>query len=274
MAKHDDNLWAVVLGASAGSGAAIAGALARNVRLHVFGVHRGNHPDQAAQVEAAVAGAQRRCHMRVFEAGTSEAASEGADELLRVAGPRSVRFLVHSIADASYGRFVSGAKDQFHSQQFHKTFDAMANSLVYWVQELLARDLLAPGARIVGLTNPMVDSNVNGWGMVSAAKSALETFIKYLALELGPTGHRVSLVKFGLVETRAIQMAFSEQEWAALKGRIEPLTPCDHLTTVEEVGELVSLLDGPCADWFHGATIDFTGGQAQSLLDLVFHPPR
>ena len=82
------------------------------------------------------------------------------------------------------------------------------------------------------------------------------------------------LVKFGLVETRAIQMAFSEQEWAALKGRIEPLTPCDHLTTVEEVGELVSLLDGPCADWFHGATIDFTGGQAQSLLDLVFHPPR
>ena len=39
--------WAVILGASTGSGAAIARAVARDPGLHVFGVHRGHFPDEA-----------------------------------------------------------------------------------------------------------------------------------------------------------------------------------------------------------------------------------
>lgn len=274
MTRTDNQRWAVVLGASLGSGGAISAALARDPGLDIFGVHRGNHVDEAAAVEAAVAAAGRRCHMRIGEGGTPEAARQGAAELLEVAGPRSVRFFVHSIADASYGQFTCGGDGQFHPRQFDKTFERMAHSFVYWTQELLAHDLLAPGARIIGLTNPMVDSNVDGWGMVAAAKAALTTYVKFLALELRHKGHRVMLIKFGLVETRAIRMAFGEAEWAALRARIEQLTPDGRLCDVEDVARLVSQLDGDCADWFHGTTIDFTGGQADSLLDKIFHPPK
>ena len=263
--------WAVVLGTSIGAGAAIAVELGR-AGLNIFGVHRGNHPDQAARLQARVEAAGRRCHMRVGEGGTDDAARDGAAELLEVAGPGSVRFFVHSIADASYGHFACGDERQFHARQFRKTFERMAHSFVYWTQELLARELLADGARIIGLTNPMVDSNVDGWGMIAAAKAALTTYMKFLALELRHQGHRVMLIKFGLVETRAIQMAFGEQEWVALRQRIEQLTPAGRLCHIEDVARFITLLDGECADWFHGTTIDFTGGQADSLLDLVFNP--
>ncbi|MEZ4433961.1 MAG: hypothetical protein R3F65_16265 [bacterium] len=52
--------------------------------------------------------------------------------------------MVHSIANASYGRFASLDRAQFHHKQFEKTFDSMAHSFVYWTQALLSRELLAP----------------------------------------------------------------------------------------------------------------------------------
>ncbi len=263
--------WAVVLGASTGTGAAISCALARNAHLDIFGVHRGNHPAGATRVEADINNVDQRCHMRIADAGTPDGASAGADELLRTAGPKSVKMFVHSIADASYGQFTAGQKDQLHPKQIAKTFDRMAHSLVYWVQEMLARDLFADGARIIGLTNQIMNSVINGWGLVAAAKVALKTYIKMLAFELGPKGYRVMLVQFGLVETQAIRMAFSDRDWENVKKAIARHTPVRRICTVEEVGNFVSLLSGDTADWFSGTTIDFAGGQIHSLPDAIFN---
>ena len=271
MTRRHDNEWGIVLGASTGAGAAIASALARDSGLHVLGFHRGNHPEDAAAVQTAVEAAGRRCVMRVGEAGTAASATAAAEELAELVGPGRVRVLVHSIADASYGRFTSHDGKHLHPKQFAKTFERMAHSFVYWTQALLDHDLLAPGARIVGLTNPIVDSDVVGWGLVSAAKAALETYVRLLAAELGPRGYCVLLVKFGLVETRAIRMAFTDDEWARVKADISRATPARRLCTVDEVGALVAALTGPLGEWFNGATVDYTGAQVRSLLDRVFN---
>ena len=84
----------------------------------------------------------------------------GADDILNIAGKKSVHLFVHSIANASLGRFVSGESDQLVPRQFQKTFESMAHSFVYWTQEMVARDLLAPGARLLGLTMRDVDGKV------------------------------------------------------------------------------------------------------------------
>ncbi len=267
---HCEKRWAVVLGASSGTGAAVTCALAERAHLDVFGVHRGNHPDEAEHVIQDVERADQRCHMRIANAGTPEGAVQGVAELLDVAGPKSVKIFVHSIADASYGRFSSCSEDQLHPKQIEKTFDRMAHSFIYWVQEMRARDVLADGARIIGLTNPMVDSDVNGWGLVAAAKSALATYVRMLGLELGPLGYRVALLKFGLVETQAIKMAFSDNEWRRLKDVVCELSPLGRLCTVEEIGAFVADLLGEGGEWFNGGTIDYTGAQVQSLLNYIF----
>src|SRR5207253_3045559 len=104
--------WALVLGASSGTGAAIAVEMARSRGLNVFGVHRGRYLEQAEQVEREVAATGRRIVMHRGDAGTPDGAAQGAEALLALAGPRSVKLFVHSIASGSLGRFVSGEKDQ------------------------------------------------------------------------------------------------------------------------------------------------------------------
>ena len=266
--------WAVILGVSAGTGAAVARAVAVDPGLHVFGAHRGHHPVEAAAVERDVAAAGRRAVIWVADAGTAEGAGHGAEALLAAAGPRSVRLFVHSIANASLGRLASGEKDQVVARQIHKTFDSMAHSFLYWTQELLARDLLAPGARILGLTNPLDASILHNCGLVAASKAALEVYVRHLALELGPRGHRVNLLKFPTIITPAVEKVYGPEVLARLEDAHRRMIPAGRMCTLEEVAALVSFLAGDRAEWFNGATIDFTGGMTQSLLDVLLHPHR
>ena len=265
--------WAVILGASAGTGAAIARAVAKDPGLSVFGAHRGHHAEEAERVAADVAASGRRAVMWVADAGTAEGASRGADALLAAAGPRSVRLFVHSIANASLGRLSSGERDQVVAKQVHKTFDSMAHSFVYWTQEMLARDLLAPSARILGLTNPLSDTLLHNCGLVAASKAALEVYVRHLAFELGPRGYRVNLLKFPTVITPAVEKVYAPTVLARLEEAHRRMIPAGRMVTLDEVASLVSFLAGDRAEWFNGATIDYSGGMTQSLLDLVLNRP-
>lgn len=265
--------WAVILGASSGTGAAIATEIARAPGYDVFGMHRGRYPEGAAQVEREVAAAGRRAVLRQGDAGSAEAAALGAEALLQIAGPRSVKLFVHSLASASVGFFVSGGDEQFHPRQVQRTFDVMAHSFVYWVQELVARDLLAPEACLLGLTNPLSESLLHNAGLITASKAALEIYIRHLALELGPRGHRVNLLKFGTVLTPALRHVYSPEAMAQLEERHRQMNASGRMCTVEEVARFVSVLAGRDASWFNGATIDFTGGMTLRLLDLVLNGP-
>jgi NAD(P)-dependent dehydrogenase (short-subunit alcohol dehydrogenase family) len=266
---HEAGKWAVVLGASQGTGAAIARALARDPGLHVFGAHRGNHPDSAVHVEEDIRALGRRVHLRRGDAGTLEGAQQGAAELLSVAGPRSVAILVHSLANASVGHLASGGQGQLTPRQVHKTFDSMAHSFLFWSQELLALDLLAPGAHLLGLSNWMTDSVLRGTSLIAATKEALGVYVRHLAHELGPRGYRVNLLKFGGVITEAVEKTFGSDNLPRLEHLLARLAPARRLSTVEEVGRFVSVLANGSAGRFNGATIDFTGGEAQGLFDVL-----
>jgi NAD(P)-dependent dehydrogenase (short-subunit alcohol dehydrogenase family) len=260
--------WAVVLGASAGTGSAIARAVAQDPGLDVFGVHRGHHPASAAELEAAIAASGRRAVLRVDDAGTPEGAIQGAEHLLREAGPRSVTFFVHSIANASLGRLTG--RDPVAPRQIQKTFDSMAHSFVYWAQALLERDLLAEGgARLLALTNPLDESMLAQCGVIAASKAALQAYVRYLALELGPRGHRVNVLKFATVITPAVAKVYGEGELARIEAAHREMTPAGRMCTTDEVGGFVSLLLDERAEWLNGATIDFSGAMAQSLIDVL-----
>ncbi|XXX71707.1 SDR family oxidoreductase [Sorangium sp. So ce134] len=265
--------WAVILGVSCGTGAAIAQAVARSPGLHVFGVHRGNHAEAADGLAREISALGRHAHFRRAEAGTPEGAALGAEELLHVAGPRSVKLFVHSLANASLGSLASGGKDQVVPRQMEKTLESMAHSFVYWAQELRSRDLLAPGAQLLGLSNPMEDVVARNTALIAASKAALGVYVRHLAHELGPLGHRVNLLKFGAVHTAALEKTFGGAR-SRLLGALPRLLPARRLCTLEEVARLVALLADDTLAWFNGATIDFTGGEAQSFYNAVVFPEQ
>lgn len=108
-----DEKWAVVLGASSGSGREIARALAADPGLHIFGVHRGHYPEQAHALIAEGLEMGRRVHFAELDAGTPAGAEQGLQRLREIVPPRSVRIFVHSIANASLGRFLPGGEGRF-----------------------------------------------------------------------------------------------------------------------------------------------------------------
>ena len=138
------------------------------------------------------------------------------DRALRATPGRSA--VLHQIDDdhASLGRFLPTRGDAFTPRQGEKTFDYLAHSFAYWGRALYELDLLAPGARLLGLTNVLHDSLLNDTGLVAAAKAALQMYVRHLAMELGPLGHRVNLLKFGTIITPTVRTVMGPEAVARL----------------------------------------------------------
>lgn len=268
------DLWAVVLGVTGGSGAAIARAVAVDPGLHVFGVHRGRRPEAAAEVQASVSAIGRHIHLHIGEAGTAEGAAAGARAIREIIGARRIKLFVHAIANASVGRLTADGDDRLDQRRIEKTFNSMAHSFVYWAQGLLEHDLLAPEARVLGLSNPMGDAVVRGTAAIAASKAALGAYVRHLAHELGPRGHRVNVLKFGAITTQAVGRTFGPDGVDRLRTVVELATPAGRLCTPDEVGRFVSVLAGDRGGWFNGATIDFTGGEFQGLMNVLLETPE
>lgn len=264
--------WALVLGVSTGSGAAIARAVARQPGLDIVGFHRGHYPEDAAVLEADIRGLGRRVDLYAADAGKPETIPGCVDLVEERTGKRGISLVVHSLSGASLGHFLSSKGDAFEPRHFEKTFDYLAHSFAYWAQHLHERDLLAPGALVLGLTNVLDEEILHNLGLVAAAKAALETYVRYLAVELGRHGHRVNLLQFGTVVTPALRTVMGEGALARMDAVHREMIPAGRMCTVEEVADFVPLLLDGRASWFNGATIDITGGMTLRLFDIVMPP--
>ncbi len=269
--KENSPGWAAIIGVSAGTGAALARSLSRDPGYNIFGVHRGHHPQSAAVLASEIQSAGKQSLFCLGEGGTAEAAKIHAQSLLEKAGPKSLCFFVHSIANASLGSLASGQEDQLPARKIQKTFESMCHSFVYWIQELLAHDLPAPGARFLALGNTLGESMVRRCGLVAAAKAALESYTKTLAIELGPRGYRVNMLKFPTVITPAVRTVYGENALSHVERVHEQMTPSGRMCTPDEVARFVSVLASGACEWINGATIDFTGGMTLNLMDLLIH---
>jgi len=83
------------------------------------------------------------------------------------------------------------------------TLDVMAHSLVYWVQDLYRAGLLQEGAKVFAMTSAGGRRIWPAYGAVSAAKAALESHVRQLAVELAPVGISVNALQAGVTDTPA-----------------------------------------------------------------------
>jgi enoyl-[acyl-carrier-protein] reductase (NADH) len=172
---------------------------------------------------------------------------------------RPLHLLLHSLAFGTLKPFVSDVPGQQTTKaQLEMTLDVMAHSLVYWVQDLRAADLLAEGSRVYAMTSSGGTRVMPFYGAVSAAKAALESHVRQLALELGPAGITVNAIRAGVTDTpasRKIPAAeFLFQE--ALRHN-----PGGRLTRPEDVAEALVALALPGTRWISGNVIGVDGGE-------------
>ncbi len=139
-----------------------------------------------------------------------------------------------------------------------RTIHAMGTSLLGWTQELLGRGLFAPDARVLGLTSEGNEVAWRGYAAVAAAKVALESVSRSIAVEMASFGIRSNVVQAGVTDTPALRMIPGS---AHLKAQARTRNPFRRLTSPQDVANVVYLLSLPEAAWINGEIIRVDGGE-------------
>lgn len=253
--------WALVLGASSGFGGATALELARH-GMNICGVHfdRAATIPNAEKVKADCEALGVQTMFYNVNATDAEKRKEIMDALAaKIGAAGQVKVLMHSLAFGSLKPFVSkDPKNQLTQAQIEMTMDVMANALVYWTQATFNKGLLKKGSRIYTMTSSGGHSQFPDYGAVSAAKAASESYIRQLALELGPYGVTANAIMAGVTETAALAKIPGAKKMIDLA---KSKNPSLRLTTPEAVAKAIALLSHEDAFFISGNTIGVDGGE-------------
>jgi len=255
--------WVLVLGASSGFGGATAVELAK-WGMNVFGVHLDRQATMPAvqHVMKEVKHAGREAVFFNINAADPIKRNETLDEIKErfESDPgASVKVLLHSLAFGTLKPYIARKPEEAISQaQMEMTMDVMANSIVYWVQGLISRNLMKRGGRIFGMTSSGGHTMIPHYGAISAAKAALESHIRQLAMELGPAGITANAIMAGVTDTPALRKIPGNQKMIEVA---RAKNPGDRLTTPEDVARAIALLCEEHACWISGNVIGVDGGE-------------
>lgn len=237
---------AFITGASRGIGRAIALKLASEGASVAVGFFRNR--SKAADVCAEIEGLGVKALPVKAHVGDAEALSRAFDEVGEVFGSLDV-----FVSNAASG--VLRPLAEIDEKGWGWTMDVNARSFLLGAQRAAA--LMNDGGSMVALTSAGSTSVLPGYGVVGASKAAIETLVRYLAVELAPQRIRVNAVSPGVVDTDALRH-FPDREGMLEIGRAK--TPAGRLATPEDVAGVVSFLCSPAAEMIRGQIVVVDGG--------------
>ncbi len=264
MTKH----YALILGASSGFGKAIAAGLAKS-GVSIIGVHldRATTMPDVEKLIDDLKSFKVDVHfynVNAADAGKRADVVSSIKEIFSKEEDPELKVLVHSLAFGTLKPFISDdPKEMINQKQIEMTLDVMANSLVYWTQEIIKNDFMKRGGKIYAMTSSGGTRQIEFYGAVSAAKACLESYIRQLAMELGSRGISANSLRAGVTQTPALsKIPKSENIIANAIQR----NPEHRLTTAEEVAEFVVDNYRNNSHWMTGNVIGLDGGE--SIVEL------
>lgn len=235
-------LRALVTGGSGGIGAATCRRLAADGRHVIVHAHRNLEAARALAAELAAQGASAEA--LAFDV-TDAAAARAALEALLERGP--VQILVNNA-----GIHDDAAFPGMRAAQWHRVIDVSLHGFFNVTQPLVLPMLRTRWGRVVNMVSVSAVVGNRGQANYAAAKGALISATRTLALELGKRGVTVNAVAPGLIDT-AMSTDFPQE-------RIREWVPLQRTGTAAEVADLVAFLASDRAAYITGQTIPINGG--------------
>jgi len=265
----DRERWALILGASSGMGEATALALA-GAGYRIAGVHLDFRAALAhvEEVKASIDAVGSEALYINMNAADDEKRAVALDsirerfERSRAEGRHPyIRVVMHSLAFGSLVPFLANdPRAGVDRKKMEMTQDVMANSLVYWVQDLWRGGFLEQGSKIFAMTSEGSTRVVPSYGVVSSAKAALESHVRQLAMELARlgTGVTANAIRAGVTQTPAL-MKIPEKD--AIIEAATRRNPTGRMTTPQDVARAILALSAEGTEFINGEVIGVDGGE-------------
>jgi enoyl-[acyl-carrier protein] reductase III len=174
-------------------------------------------------------------------------ASDRVAREVRDLGPLDV--LVHNAA-------TGVIRPALETEDKHWDWTLAANARALLSLARAAAPTMPAGSSVVGISSLGSTRVLDNYVLVGTSKAALESVVRYLAVELAPRGIRANAVSAGVVETAALDHFPNRDEMLATRER----TPAGRLVEPEDVAAAVAFLCSPEAEMIRGQTLIVDGG--------------
>jgi enoyl-[acyl-carrier protein] reductase III len=139
----------------------------------------------------------------------------------------------------------------------HWDWTLNANSRAFLSLAKAAAPTMPRGSSIVAISSLGSIRVLENYVLVGTSKAALESLVRYLAVELSPRGIRVNAVSAGVVETGALDH-FPNREQMLSDGLAR--TPAGRIVEPDDVAAAVAFLCSSDAEMVRGHTLIVDGG--------------
>ena len=196
------------------------------------------------------------------EAAADEVRAAGAEPVLvrgNVASDGVVtEFASHGPYDAVVHNAATGViRSALETEDKHWDWTLGANARALLSLARACAPEMKPGSSFVGVSSLGSTRVLENYVLVGTSKAALESVVRYLAVELAPRGIRANAVSAGVVETEALDhFPNREQMLEAAQAR----TPAGRMVEPEDVAVAVAFLCSPDAEMVRGQTLIVDGG--------------
>jgi len=230
-----------VTGGSRGIGRAIALRFARDgARRVAIGYLRNDAAAEATADDLRSAGADP-----VLVRGN--VTSDRVLDAVRDLGPLDV--LVHNAA-------TGVIRPALETEDKHWDWTLNANARALLSLARATAPSMPPQSSIVAISSLGAQRVLENYVLVGTSKAALESLVRYLAVELAPRGIRVNAVSGGVVETGALEHFPNREEML----RAGAANPVGRLVSPDDIAGAVAFLCSSDADMVRGQTLVVDGG--------------
>ncbi len=256
---------ALILGVSSGFGRATALELAKR-GYNIYGAHLdlGSARLKAEELRQEIESVGVEAEF--FNTNIADEANrlnviEKIKELFQARNDGSVfGVFTHSVAFGALGPFIDLNRDiQITQKKLEMSVNVMANSLIYWAQDLFHAKLFGINSRIFAMSSNGSHLATNKYGPVSVAKSALESIIRQLAFELAPFGITANSIMAGATDTPASSKI---PDFSKMLKFAREHSPFQRNTIPEDASKVIAMLSGEESSWITGQVICVDGGQS------------
>ena len=199
---------------------------------------------------------------KAAEAAADEIRAAGAEPILVRGNVAAEKVVAEFASHGPYAAVVHNAatgviKPALETEDKHWDWTLNANARALLSLARACAPDMPSGSSIVAVSSLGAQRVLENYVLVGTSKAALESVVRYLAVELSPRGIRVNAISAGVVETEALDH-FPNREQMLHAGKTR--TPAGRLVEPEDVAGAVAFLCSPDADMLRGHTLIMDGG--------------